>query len=48
MALLAGPLQAQDSDPIMYAENGTRAMVATFTATDQEGQTVYWSLLEIR
>ena len=43
MALLAGPLQAQDSDAIMYAENGT-GVVATFTATDQEGQTVYWSL----
>ena len=27
-----------------YAENGTRT-VATYTARDPEGQTVYWSLL---
>ena len=44
MALLVSPLQAQDSDPITYAENGT-GVVATFTAVDQEEQTVYWSLL---
>ena len=45
MALLAGPLQAQDSDPIEYAENDT-GPVATFTATDPEGRPVYWSLAD--
>ena len=44
MALLAGPLQAQDNGTIMYAENGD-GPVATFTATDPEGATsITWSL----
>ena len=43
MALLAGPLQAQDNGPIEYAENGTDP-VATYTASDPEGATVSWSL----
>ena len=36
-------LQAQDSAPIEYMENGEDP-VATFTAVDPEGRTVYWSL----
>ena len=39
MALLAGPLQAQDNGPIMYAENDT-GPVATYTATDPEGTAI--------
>ena len=48
MALLAGPLQAQDSSQysVTYAENGT-GPVATFTATDPEGVTpIVWGFLE--
>ena len=42
--LLPGsPLHAQDAGPIEYAENGTDP-VATFTATDPEGETITWSL----
>ena len=42
--LPGGPLQAQDANaPIMYAENGTGA-VATYTATDPEGESIVWSL----
>ena len=41
MALLAGPLQAQDA-AIEYAENG-KDPVATFTAEDPEGDTpIIW------
>ena len=40
-----GPLQAQDANgTIEYEENRTDP-VATYTAIDQEGQKVYWSLL---
>ena len=43
--LPGGLLQAQDANgAIKYAENRTDA-VATYTAVDQEGQKVYWSLL---
>ena len=42
--LSGGLLQAQDNGPIMYAENDTGA-VATFTGSDPEGRTVYWSLV---
>ena len=39
-----GLLHAQDADgPITYAENGTGA-VATFTATDPEGESITWSV----
>ena len=41
----SGPLLAQDSAAIEYEENRTDP-VATYTAVDQEGQAVYWSLLE--
>ena len=44
MLLMPGsPLHAQESS-IPYDENGT-GPVATFTATDPEGQPVFWSLL---
>ena len=43
--LPVGPLQAQDDGTIPYAENGDGA-VATFTATDPEGKTPVWSLLD--
>ena len=42
-----GLLQAQSPDgPIMYAENGM-GPVATFTATDPEGESIVWSVAEI-
>ena len=40
-----GFAQAQDASNIPYQENGT-GPVTTFTATDPEGGTIYWSLLE--
>ena len=40
--LPGGPVHAQDAD-LTHPENSTDA-VATFTATDPEGRTVYWSL----
>ena len=43
--LLPGLLQAQASDAIEYAENGTDA-VATFTATDPEGKDITWSVTQ--
>ena len=43
LLLPGGALRAQDA-AIEYAENGTDP-VATFTATDPEGRSVYWSLL---
>ena len=43
LLLPGGALRAQDA-AIEYAENGTDP-VATYTATDPEGRTVYWSLL---
>ena len=43
LLLPGGLLHAQDSGPIEYAENGTDP-VATFTATDPEGETISWSL----
>ena len=42
--LPGGLLHAQESGSIEYEENDT-GPVATFTATDQEAQKVYWSLL---
>ena len=42
MLSAVGPLQAQDG-PIEYPENGTEP-VATFTATDPEGESITWSL----
>ena len=44
LLLPGGALRAQDA-AIEYAENGTDP-VATYTATDPEGRTVYWSLAE--
>ena len=45
--LPVGPLQAQQSGMIDYAENGTGA-VATFTAVDpEEASPVLWSLLSV-
>ena len=42
--LPGGPLHAQEAmTELEYAENGTDP-VATFTAVDPEGRTVYWSL----
>ena len=38
-----GFAQAQDASNIPYQENGT-GPVTTFTATDPEGGTIYWSL----
>ena len=47
MALLAGPVWAQDYSDIRYAENGT-GTVATFTATDPEGaRTIVWSVARV-
>ena len=40
-----GFAQAQEASNIPYQENGT-GPVTTFTATDPEGGTIYWSLLE--
>ena len=39
-----GFAQAQDASNIPYQENGT-GPVTTFTATDPEGGTIYWSVL---
>ena len=39
-----GFAQAQDASNIPYQENGT-GPVTTFTATDPEGGTIYWSLV---
>ena len=39
-----GFAQAQEASNIPYQENGT-GPVTTFTATDPEGGTIYWSLL---
>ena len=44
LLLPGGALRAQDA-AIEYAENGT-GPVATYTATDPEGRTVYWSLAD--
>ena len=41
--LPGGPLHAQDSSTIDYAENGT-GPVATYTAVDPEGTAIRWSL----
>ena len=41
-----GLLQAQSPEPIKYAEKGTDP-VATFTATDPEGESIVWSVAEI-
>ena len=38
-----GPLQAQEVEAIEYAENDT-VPVATFTAVDPEGESIFWSL----
>ena len=44
LLLPGGALHAQDSDPIMYAENGTDP-VATYTAVDPEGSAIAsWTL----
>ncbi len=43
LLLPGGALRAQDA-AIEYPENGDE-VVATFTATDPEGRTIYWSLL---
>ena len=43
LLLPGGALRAQDA-AIEYAENGTDP-VATYTATDPEGRSVYWSVL---
>ena len=40
-----GFAQAQDASNIPYQENGT-GPVTTLTATDPEGGTIYWSLLD--
>ena len=40
-----GFAQAQEASNIPYQENGT-GPVTTLTATDPEGGTIYWSLLE--
>ena len=45
LLLPGGPLQAQESPTIGYAENGT-GPVATYTAVDPEGKDITWSLLE--
>ena len=42
--LPGGPLHAQETGPIEYAEDDTDR-VATFTGSDPEGRPVHWSLL---
>ena len=43
--LPGGPLQAQDANGTIEYEENRKDAVATYTAIDQEGQKVYWSLM---